>query len=252
MKLSLVTGKVERDLEFRRLIASVIEHTKTPSWELVISDASLTAYVAAHPNIRVLHENPRQTHSRGYNMAFKAARGEYILWLNDDAEVCEGYDVEAVSFMEAHPAIGLGALHYSENDGPFHVNSAWGCMYANFGIFRKSVGEQVGYYDEDLIMYGADNAFALKVLMSDFGVADIPKARIIHHSAKDNIRNANQAHRLIDNRTLSAKYMPFKQYWRKAYQKHRLDGGGDAWSHGVAPMTAQQRWAERARAALRK
>jgi GT2 family glycosyltransferase len=246
MKLSIVTGKVEREFEFKRLVASILEHTKIASWEFVVADASLEAYEADHPNIRVIHENPRQTHSRGYNMAFKAARGEYILWLNDDAEVCEGYDTEAVKFMEAHPKIGLGCLHYSEPASgiPFHVNSAWGCLYANFGIFKKSIGEEVGYYDEDLVMYGADNSFALKILMADYGIADIPSARIIHHSKQDNIRAANQAHRLVDNRTLSAKYMPYRRHWVKSFQKHRLWSGHEPWSHGT-PRAAMPEKKER-------
>lgn len=238
MKLSIVTGKVEREKEFKRLVESVLAHTLIASWEFIIVDASLMPYQTDHPNIRVIHEYPRETHTRGYNRGFKAARGEYVLWLNDDAEVCQGYDSAAVRFMDAHPTIGLGALHYSENGGPFHVNSAWGCMYANFGIFKKTVGEQVGYYDEDLTMYGADNSLALKMLMSNFGVADIPDARIIHHSTQDNIRAANQAHRLVDNRTLTQKYMPFKRYWQKAFNTHRIVSVKEPWNHGQPPAVS--------------
>src|SRR4026207_564490 len=98
LKLSLVTGKVGRDESFARLVDSIFTHTRTP-WELVVADASPEPYVSSLPNVRVLHEKPRLTHSKGYNAAFRACLGEFILWLNDDAEVCEGYDTAAVAFM---------------------------------------------------------------------------------------------------------------------------------------------------------
>jgi len=232
--LSLVTGKVERDDEFQRLVDSIVRHTTVP-WELVVADASEVPYQSSLSNIRVLHESPRLTHSKGYNRAFRQCTGKYVLWLNDDAEVCQDYDTESIAFMDAHPKIGLGALHYSEDGGPFHVNSAWGCTYANFGIFPKVVGERVHYFDESVDMYGADNSIALRILLSDYGVADIPRAHIIHHSTKDKIRADNQASRSRDNKALHEAYMPMKRYWLWSFRKHRVDSGVEPWAHGVRP-----------------
>jgi GT2 family glycosyltransferase len=232
--LSLVTGKVGRDAEFQRLVDSIIRHT-TVEWELVVSDASPAPYVSALPNIRVFHENPRQTHSIGYNKAFRASIGKWCLWLNDDAEVCHDYDTEAITFMERHPHIGLGALHYSECGGPFHVNSAWSTIYANFGILPRWLGDRVGFFDEGVSMYGSDNSLALRILLADFGVADIPKARIIHHSTKDQTRIDNQATRARDNKYMQSAYMPVKRHWVAAYRKHYVPSGVVPWSHGIQP-----------------
>jgi GT2 family glycosyltransferase len=159
-----------------------------------------------------------------------------VIWLNDDAEVCEGYDVAAIDFMRAHPGIGLGALHYSESGGEFHVNSAWGCIYANFGIFRREVGEKVHYFDEEIAMYGADNSIALRLLMSGYGVADIPAARVIHHSEKDSIRAQNQQGRRMDAKVLQDKYMPYRRYWTQNFRKNYIFSGHVPWSHGVEPQ----------------
>lgn len=238
--LSLVTGKVERDASFQRLVDSIVRHT-TLDWEFIVADASAVPYVATLPNITVIHEKPRLTHSRGYNVAFRRAKGRYILWLNDDAEVCPQYDVESVGFMESHPRIGLGALHYSENGEPFRVNSAWGVPYANFGIFRKEIGEKVHYFDEEIDMYGADNSLALRILLQDYGIADIPTAKILHHSSKDQIRADNQLGKKRDNHTLQEKYMPMKRYWLAAYQRHRVQNTTKFWAHGVRPQPATSR-----------
>src|SRR5690349_8922201 len=128
--LSLVTGKVGRDDSFERLLSSILKHT-TVDWELVVSDASVYPFISIQPNIRIIPESPRLNHTKGYNAAFRECRGRYVMWLNDDAEVCPNYDTEAIAFMESHPEIGLGALLYSENGGPFHWNQAWGAGYAN-------------------------------------------------------------------------------------------------------------------------
>lgn len=230
--LSLITGKVERDKPFQRLVDSIVRYTSV-DYELIVADASEVPYVSELPNIKVIHEKPRLSHSKGYNAAFRAASGKWLLWLNDDSEVCPQYDVEAIGFMECHPRIGLGALHYSETGGPFHVNSAWGCIYPNFGIFSKTLGEKVGYFDPDLTMYGCDNSIALRILMADYGIADIPNARILHHSEKDQIRRDNQLNRARDNRIMQDKYMPLRKQWTAAYQRHRIPTTTEPWAHGV-------------------
>lgn len=231
-KLSLVTGKVERDEPFNRLFRSVIERT-TVDYEFIIADASETPFQCKPKNVHVIHEKPRKGHVKGYNAAFRACRGDWVIWLNDDAEVCEGYDVAAIEFMESHPKIGLGALHYSENGSEFHWNSAWGCGYPNFGIFPRTLGEQVDFFDEELTMYGADNSIAIRILLAGYGIADIPNAKIIHHSEKDSIREENQKTRRRDNQTLTSKYMPRRREWTRTFNLHRHFCTADPWSHGV-------------------
>lgn len=234
MILSLVTGTLNRPASFQRLLRSIQDNTSVP-WELVVSDASDVSYVPTDDNIVVLPERPRLGCTRAYNRAFRAAKGEWVIWLNDDAEVLPGYAETAIRFMETHPQIGLGALHYSEDGSPFHINSAWGVPYANFGILRRELGNQFGFFDESLIMYGCDNSITFRVLLAGYGVSDIPGTRIIHHSEKDHLRTENQQHRRHDNQVLTKAYMPLRQYWLKTYRKHAVNTGTQPWSHGVSP-----------------
>src|SRR5512146_1850241 len=89
--LSLVTGHVNRHRSLVRLIHSIREHT-TVDWELVISDASDECYQTNGPRIVVLEEKPRLSNTQGYNRAFHRTKGQWIIYLNDDAEVTAGYD----------------------------------------------------------------------------------------------------------------------------------------------------------------
>jgi GT2 family glycosyltransferase len=234
--LSLVTGTVNREASLKRLVHSIVERT-TVSWECVIADASDTPIdeTSFPANVRVIPDRPRSTCTQGYNRAFHATRGQWVLFLNDDAEVMPGYAEAAIEFMKAHDHIGLGALHYSEDGGPYHVNSAWNCIYANFGILSRAIGEHVGWFDTDLDMYGCDNSLTFRVLLAGHGVADIPDARIRHHSEKDEVRTANQASRLRDNETLHDKYWPLRDQWLSTYQRLRIPNETLAWSHGRKP-----------------
>lgn len=222
--LSLVTGTRNRPDDFRRLVDSIERHTPM-KWELVVSDASdmpiqnePVATDETWPKIRVIPERPRLGYSRGFNQAFRQARGKWVIFLNDDAEVTAGYAEAAIRFMESHPKIGLGALYYSNRGGPFMVNQHEGMIYANFGIMRRTFGNKIGWLDEDLVMYGSDNALAFKVLLAGLGVAGIPDSRIIHHECHDEQRMQNQHGRYAEADKLAAKYGPKLSEMRAVYE----------------------------------
>lgn len=204
-----------------------IEAYTNVNWELVCSDASDSTLdneevAAGQPRIRLIPERPRMGCTKGYNRAFQAARGTYCLWLNDDCEVTPGYAEAAISFMEANPRIGLGALPYSNRGGPFGVNEYEGMVYANFGILRRSLGDQVGWFDDLLTMYGNDNSLAFRVLLAGYGIAEIAGARIIHHEHDDQHRRDNQNGRHEEAEKLRAKYLPYLTEMRAVYEAARL------------------------------
>jgi GT2 family glycosyltransferase len=218
LKLSLVTGKIERDASFQRLVDSIFACTSVKH-ELIVADASAVPYQPQAANIRVLPEPKRMGCTAAYNRAFQAARGEFVIWLNDDCEVLRGYDTAAISFMESNPQIGLGALYYKEGSKDFHVNAYFGMVYANFGILRRELGEQIGWFDDEIPMYGNDNSLAFRVLQSGHGIAAIPGARVIHYAIQDRYReeHGETAQRILDVERLTAKYGPHIAAMRETY-----------------------------------
>lgn len=229
--LSLVTGTRNRPNDFRRLVDSIEAHTPM-SWQLVVSDASDTpienepvATEKTWPHIVVIPERPRLGCTAGYNKAFRAAKGTYIIWLNDDVEVMPGYAENAIRFMEAHPEIGMGALYYGEPNLQYGVNRcSFGMLYANFGILSRELGNQVGFFDPDLKMYGNDNSLAYRVLLAGKGIAGIPDARVFHHSTQDEQRRENNEHsfRVAQAELLKAKYGPYLADMRAVYERCRM------------------------------
>ena len=217
-----MTGTLNRRDSLQRLVKSIQAHTPM-SWELVIADASDVPIenVFKTSNITIIPERPRQGFVKGYNRAFQYSTGKWVLFLNDDAEVKPGYAEAAVSFMESHPEIGLGALYYAEGKLPYRTWSCYGMLYANFGIISRELGNEVGWFDEDLTMYGSDNSLAFRVLLAGKGIASIPGARVWHHVELDAWKKDNQQYRLRDASKLHEKYFPKLEQMRGIYRATR-------------------------------
>lgn len=219
--LSLVTGTRNREFGLRRLLISIQQHTKV-DWEFLVADASDQPIRTDDlpENVIVIPERPRLGHSKGYNIAFRQTRGEWVLWLNDDAEVMPGYAETAIQFMQLHPRIGLGALPYSNRGNEFRVNWYHDMVYANFGILNRELGNAIGWFDEDLRMYGSDNAIAFRVLLAGYGVAAVPGAYIIHHEDADTERDLNQFDRYPEADRLNQKYGPYLDQMKATYAQY--------------------------------
>ena len=208
--LSIVVGTVDRPAHIAKCIESVVQHTTVP-WELIVTDASREPLVLEKPDerIRVIREAPRLGHAKGYNRAFREARGKWVCWLNDDAEATPGWASSAVQFMESAPWCGLGCFYHSENGCCYHLNEYQGFIYANFGILSKEFGDELCWFDECVNMYGADNSITFKTLLSGRGVSGIPGGKLMHRPIWDAVREQNVAGQIEDARKLMDKYRDF-------------------------------------------
>jgi len=227
-QLSIVTGTRNRPKDFCRLVETIEAYTPPISFEIVVSDASDLPLTLDDEmfseRVRILAERPRLGYSRGYNRAFRATLGEWVIFLNDDCEVLPHYAASAIQFMETHRTIGIGALYYNEPKSPaFHINEWFGFPYANFGIISRALGDAVGWFDEELLMYGADNSLTFRVLLAGKGVAGIPDARVVHHRRQDHERVEN--YRVIKDavKQLNDKYTPYALRMKDTFERTRVD-----------------------------
>lgn len=236
--LSLVTGTYNRPASLKRLIYSIIENSAV-DWELLIADADGKAFPWHQPSrgiwvipdgdgVGPFHTPTPMGHTKGYNRCFQLARGQWVIWLNDDAEVEPGYDTNAIHFMEVHRSIGLGCLYYREQriNGftPYHINRFRDMLYANFGILSKQWGDKIGWFDEAFPMYGADNSIAFRTLLAGKGIAGISNARVVHHSEQDELRESNQHMRQIASTLFQTKYGAHMHEMQRTFKKLVLEG----------------------------
>lgn len=222
--LSIVTGTRHREASFERMLRSVIDNTDVP-WELLVAQVSYEPYacqrVQLTDRVRFFEEKPALGPAKGYNRLFRRARGEWVAWLNDDAVVEPGWASWAISYMRERPQVGIGAMYFairgSEGNVGYHTQSWLGLPYANFGVIRRELGDQVGWFDDDVIFYGNDNSLAFKVYLSGKSIHGLPGSKVVHYLCEDPQRKVNLKHHRVDNDRLYARYNPRLAEMRRAF-----------------------------------
>ena len=195
--LSIISGTRDRKEELARLIKSVVEHTCDVDWELVIADAGERYHPwHPHPRVKIVPERPRLWPAAGYNRLVREhARGEWVAWLNDDAEVTPRWALAMLSALSNRKDVGLGCFYFEDEGtyGPgFRVNDWLGLVYANFGCIRRELFLEVGGFDERCKFYAMDNSLTFRVMDRGLGVLAVPGARVVHHRHWSERRSADQ------------------------------------------------------------
>jgi len=156
-------------------------------------------------NLDHYHESPRLFPNKGYGAACRRATGSFVAYFNDDCEILPGWDRTAIDFMDANPQVGIGAIYFRDNNGPWNFQTFWQMCFGNFGVVRREAGEQVGWFDEReafipeyqraecLRFYGNDVGLALKLIDAGWGSVPIPGCKVQHYREQDEERRENNA-----------------------------------------------------------
>ena len=189
----------------KECVESIRRHTFYPHEIVFVDNGSkdgtvgyLEELTTANPHYRLIANKTNMGFAAGNNLGVGAARGEYVLMLNNDVLVGPGWLEDLVSSLERHPKIGLvGPLtnHISGRQAIAHVpyEDAEGFYQfsaqvrkakkgvltprrriAGFALLlRRSLFEQVGglaqvfgsgnYEDDDLCLRVAELGYAIMV-----------------------------------------------------------------------------------------
>lgn len=205
-----------------------IQNSMTCSHEVIVVDGAShdntaavleSAQAVMGDRLRVIREPRREGFVRAANKGFRAARGEYLTWINDDARPLAGCFDGAIDRLErSHNRAGLAALFHSTPvtrniaietrhlNRAFHVLHVRGTLYANFGVGRRELFEQLDYFDERYFLNAADPDFSLKVWTAGFAVVPALGAFIDHDELPDDRRRADSSFGLMDNTKLFARW----------------------------------------------
>ncbi|MGE0481244.1 MAG: glycosyltransferase family 2 protein [Phycisphaerae bacterium] len=235
-RVSVVIASFQRAALLRRCLAALPDAVRAP-YEIVVVDGGSSdethQQVRAHPHLRLFVERRRAGCCRAYDAAFRCARGESIVWLNDDAVPHRGAIDAALRVLDdpANVDAGMVALYHSHQDawnelhgydappptasgaprsarvryGVLHVR---GFAYANFGLLRRRTLEAVGFLDTSYYYCGWDPDLALKI-QRELGlrVLAAPAARVWHEEHVDERKAADaRGTRLRDNQRLFEKW----------------------------------------------
>jgi GT2 family glycosyltransferase len=233
----------------RQCLESISAKTAYPSYEIIIVDNASTDgtveflqdYAASHPNFQLVLNGENRGFATGNNQGIAASTGEYIVFLNNDTVVTQGWLSGLISHMR-DPAVGavgpvtnsagneskIGA-DYSEISGldnfarryrQAHAGDSFEIrMLALFCMLvRRSVIDQVGLLDErfEVGMY-EDDDFSLRIRQKGFRILCAEDV-YIHHwgSVSFSQLEAERYQRLhLENRK------KFEEKWGTEWQPHR-------------------------------
>ena len=169
--------------------------------------------------LRVIREKKREGFVRAVNKGFRAAKGQFLIWLNDDARPLANSLDSAVQHLKKAPAdVGLVALYHRcgaarsvalekvHNGATFRLMHVRGTLYANFGLGRRELFEQLDYFDERYYVNGGDPDFSLKVWTAGLRVVPAESAFIDHDEYHDDRRADDNPRGQLDNAALFEKW----------------------------------------------
>jgi GT2 family glycosyltransferase len=222
--VSIVIATYNRLKRLQRCIAKVRENVSVPHETIVVGGgpADGTAkWMAAQPDIRFIQETRRQGAARAYDQGLRAAVGKYVMWLNDDSYPLPGA-VEAAIYTLKRPDlddVGMVAFYHNlehewnrldsiEHQGEIYsIYNVRGIPYANFGLLRRELLEQVGFLDLRYYFAGWDPDLSLKIQReAGLKVIGCPDALVYHEQIYDERKAEDQAIQDQDNQKLFEKW----------------------------------------------
>lgn len=199
-------------------LVSILEHTKDVSYEVIIADdvsTDATKDLDQYAKGLVICRNEtNQGFLRNCNHAAKAARGKYLMFLNNDTQVTEGWLSSLVDLIESDETIGMTGSKLVYPDG--RLQEAGGIIWSdgsgwNYGrlddpdkpeynyvkdvdyisgaaiLLSRALWQKIGGFDERFApAYCEDSDLAFAVRKEGYRVVYQPLSKVIHFEGISN------------------------------------------------------------------
>jgi GT2 family glycosyltransferase len=177
------------------------------------------------------------------NQGIAAARGALIALLNNDAVADEGWLQSMVSAVEHHAEVGMIASKILVYEDPSRIDKTGHLIYLDgqnrgrgsgeldrgqynrieevlwpdgcAALYRKSMLDEIGYFDEDLFAYGDDAELGLRARIAGWRCLYVPQAVVRHRRGSTLGLLSSRRLELIErNRLLLAlRHFPLSLLW---------------------------------------
>ncbi|MBI5122416.1 glycosyltransferase family 2 protein [Candidatus Roizmanbacteria bacterium] len=224
MLLSIVTLNYKKAKLTLGCIASLMDKFKKEFQEgelelIVVDNASSDDSVQIlqnevkdkkYKNVSILANQENFGFGKGNNLGADVAKGEYILFLNNDTQVLDKGILDMVNYMDQHKDVSILGGQLRNSDGTLQVSV--GKFYTLFNAFllllgmqkfglldkspdkitevdwvkggllmiRKDVFRRLGGFDEKIFMYTEDMELCYRARMLSYCVLFYPDVMVIH------------------------------------------------------------------------
>jgi len=183
-----------------------------PDVEIIVSDNGSTDGSAQFlwerfaTSIRLLENGRNLGFGTAVNRGLEAAKGDYLIFLNNDLVLESNSIRELVALLESDDGIGAAVpkilyyekrdiinsfgvlIHYSgiacpnkidqtDDPGLRLVETACGGIF----MFPRKVYETIGGFDEDLFLYHEDHDLSWRIRLAGWKIMATPKSILYHH-----------------------------------------------------------------------
>ncbi len=212
----------------RQCLMSIPAGAKGVLYEVVVVDNASTdgsaEILKAFPHITWIQNQENVGFTRANNQALAVSRGRYICFLNPDTVVYPGALATLVSYMDAHPDVGIVGPQLRYPDGTLQPSryrfpsvmmalmestplawvwptNPWNRRYhcedcspqeehevdwlnGACLMVRREVIGQIGGFDEQFFMYSEELDLCRRARLAGWRVMYVPQAVVVHYEGK--------------------------------------------------------------------
>lgn len=235
-------------------LVSILEHTTDVSYEVIIADdvsTDGTEHLSDYAEgLVICRNNTNQGFLRNCNQAARSAKGKYIMFLNNDTQVTEGWLSALVNLIEADSTIGMVGSKLVYPDG--RLQEAGGIIWSdgsgwNYGrlddpekpeynyvkdvdyisgaaiLLSQKLWKQIGGFDTRFApAYCEDSDLAFEVRKAGLRVVYQPLSKVIHF---EGISNGTDVDGSGLKRYQVANSKKLKEKWAEEFKKQCENNG---------------------------
>lgn len=265
--ISVVVVNWNRRELLRACLKSLVQQTKIEFQLIVVdngsADGSTEMIASEFPQAELIQNQTNRGFCAANNQGILAAKGDLIALLNNDAEAAPDFLWELSRVFKDRPGVGMAASKIVLYADPSRIDKAGHLIWPDgqnrgrgtgardegqfdneedvlwpdgcAAMYRRSMLEQIGGFDEDFFAYGDDAELGLRARIAGWRCIYAPRAVARHHRGSTLGTASIQRLRLIErNRVLlAAKLFPWSLLWLNGYYYlQRLAAGAAAAAAG--------------------
>lgn len=202
----------------KRCLESLSAQRNAPAFEVIVvdngsSDGSVEWLDEMRGLLTFSLRIIKNTENRGFcganNQGIAKSRGEWVALLNNDAEARPGWIAGMWDAVRSRPAYGMVACKILVYEDPRKIDKAGHLIYPDgqnrgrgsgqadrgqfdvvedvlwpdgcAAMYRKSMLDAIGAFDEDLFAYGDDAELGLRARIAGWECVYTPSAVVLHH-----------------------------------------------------------------------
>ncbi len=232
----------------RQCLESIFAYTEYPDYEVIVVDnasqdgtpAYLTEFAASHSSIKIILNEKNEGFARGNNIAAQASCGNYLVFLNNDTVVTEGWLSRLVAHVQ-NPLVGIvgpvtnssanetlvevdyqgleGMEQFAAQYSAAHAGEVFEIGMVPFmcAIMRREVYEDVGPLDERFGMgMFEDDDYAMRLRQKGYKILCTEDVFIHHWGSASFSKIGDDRYRQLfeENR------LKFQEKWNREWQPH--------------------------------